>query len=59
MQEMGRFPGEGNGNQLSIFAWEISWTEKPGGLHSPWGCKESDMTEMTQHACTHRVLWEE
>ena len=29
----------------SIPAWRISWTEKPGGLHSPWGCKESDMTE--------------
>ena len=27
----GRSPGEGNG---SILAWEISWTEEPGGLHS-------------------------
>ena len=26
-----------------ILAWEIPWTEKPG--YSPWGCKESDMTE--------------
>ena len=31
----------------SILAWRISWTEKPGGL--PWGCKESDMTEATEH----------
>ena len=31
---MGRSPGEGNGNQLSIPAWEIPWTEKPGGLQS-------------------------
>ena len=23
---------------LSILAWEVSWTEKPGGLH-PWGHK--------------------
>ena len=23
----------------------IQWTEEPGGLHSPWGCKELDMTE--------------
>ena len=23
---------------------EIPWTEEPGGLHSPWGCKELDMT---------------
>ena len=27
----------------SILAWEISWTEEPGG-YSPWGGKESDMT---------------
>ena len=32
----------------SILAWKISWTEEAGG-HSPWGHKESDMTE---HACT-------
>ena len=29
----------------SICAWRISWTEKPGGLYSQWGCKELDMTE--------------
>ena len=29
----------------SILAWEIPWTEEPGGLYSPWGCKESDRTE--------------
>ena len=23
----------------SILAWRIPWTEEPGGLHSPWGCK--------------------
>ena len=28
----------------SILAWEIPWTEEPGGL-SPWVTKESDMTE--------------
>ena len=27
-------PGEGNGNPLSILAWEIPWTEEPGGLQS-------------------------
>ena len=27
-----------------ILAWEIPWTEKPGGLQS-WGHKESDTTE--------------
>ena len=29
----------------SILAWKIPWTEKPGRLHSPWGCKELDTTE--------------
>ena len=35
----------------SILAWEIPWTEEPGGLHktqdcySPWGRKKSDTAE--------------
>ena len=29
---LGRSPGEGNGNPLSILAWEIPWTEESGGL---------------------------
>ena len=29
----------------SILAWRIPWREEPGGLYSPWGHKESDMTE--------------
>ena len=29
---LGRFPEVGNGNPLSILAWEISWAEEPGGL---------------------------
>ena len=32
-------------NRSSILAWRIPWTEEPGGLYSPWGCKESDMIE--------------
>ena len=40
----GRSPGAGNGNPSSILAWEIPWTEGLPG-YSPWGCKESDMTE--------------
>ena len=28
----------------SILAWRIPWTEEPGS-YSPWGHKESDMTE--------------
>ena len=29
----------------SIFAWKIPWTEEPGTLYSPWGCKGLDVTE--------------
>ena len=29
----------------SVLACRISWTEESGGLHSPWGHKDSDMTE--------------
>ena len=50
MQES-RVRSQGRGDPLekemaihsSIFAWEISWTEEPGRLHS-MGPKESDMT---------------
>ena len=28
----GRSPGEGNATHSSILAWEIPWTEEPGGL---------------------------
>ena len=31
---LGRSPGEGNGYLSSILAWEIPWTEEPGGLQS-------------------------
>ena len=31
-------------NYSSILAWRIPWTEEPAG-YSPWGHKESDMTE--------------
>ena len=39
----GRPPAGGNGNHSSILAWEIPWTEKPGGLQSV-GPQESDVT---------------
>ena len=32
----------------SILAWEIPWTEEPGGLQSI-GHKESDTTEQLRH----------
>ena len=36
-----RFPGEGHHNPLLMPAWEIPWTEEPGGLQSR-GHKEGD-----------------
>ena len=32
-----------------ILAWRVWWTEEPGGLHSPWGCEESYVTEQLKH----------
>ena len=32
----GKSPGERNGNPLQYLAWEIPWTEEPGGLQSVW-----------------------
>ena len=29
----------------STLTWKIPWTEEPGGLYSPRGCKELDTTE--------------
>ena len=40
---LGRSPREGNGNPH--LPGEIPRTEGPGGLYSPWGCKELDTTE--------------
>ena len=37
---------EGMATHSSVLAWGIPWTEEPGG-YSPWGSKESDMTEVT------------
>ena len=31
---LGRSPGGRNGNLSSILAWEVPWTEEPGGLQS-------------------------
>ena len=41
---------KGMATYSSILAWEIPWTEEPGGLQS-MGCKESDTTEgLSRHA---------
>ena len=35
-------------------AWRIPWTEKPGGLHSPWVPKKPDMTEQLSLSLSFR-----
>ena len=37
--------GKGMATHSSILAWRIPWIEEPVRLYSPWGCKESDMSE--------------
>ena len=44
----GRSPGEGHGNPLHYSCLENPKDRLQGG-YSPWDCKESDMTEVTQH----------
>ena len=41
----GRSPGEGMVTHSSILAWRISGQRSLVG-YSPWGCKESDTTEL-------------
>ena len=41
---------QGTATDSSILSWRILWTEEPGG-YSPWGHKESDMTEHTVQPC--------
>ena len=37
----------------SVVTWEIPWTEEPGRLHSPWGCKRAGHDSVTEHIFTH------
>ena len=54
---------EGMATHSSILAWRIPWTEELGRL-SPWGCKESDVTERLStcvhmcniNVCTYRCI---
>ena len=38
----------------SILAWRIPWTEEAWG--SPWGCKESGMTEQLTHLTVNDII---
>ena len=41
---------KGMATHSRILAWTILRTEESGG-YSPWGCKESDRTDMTEQQC--------
>ena len=42
---LGRYPGEGHGNPLQYSCLENPHGQRSLGGYSPWGRKESDMTE--------------
>ena len=43
---------KGMATHSSTLAWRIPWAEEPAD-YSPWGRKESDMTERLTHVCMH------
>ena len=47
--ESGRSPGGEMITHSRILAWEIPWTEEPGGLYSPWGCKRVRHDRAIEH----------
>ena len=52
---------KGMATHSKILAWEIPWTEEPGGLHSPWDGKDLNTTEQLSrytHMYTHHHLQE-
>ena len=52
----GRSPREGHDNPLQVFLSGESHGQRSLVGYSPWGCKESDMTErLNVHAHTHLV----
>ena len=49
----GRSPGGRHGSPLQYSCLENPMHRGALAGHSPWGCKELDMTEATEHALTH------
>ena len=43
---------EGMTTHCTVLAWRIPWTERGMAGYSPWGRKDSDTTEVTEHG-TH------
>ena len=40
----------------TILSWRIPWAEEPVG-YSPWGCKESDVTEQLTLSSFHNKVF--
>ena len=51
---LGRTPGRGNGNPVSVLSQENSWTEETGGLYNPWDCRVGH-NRVTEY--THKVQY--
>ena len=45
---------KGMATHSSILAWEIPWTEEPGGPH-PWGCKRVGYNSETKQCTAGRL----
>ena len=52
----GRSPGEGHSNPLQCFLPGESHGQRSLTGDNPWGCKESDTTEATEHSVQHNTL---
>ena len=50
-----KFSGEGNGSPFQYPCWEISWTEKPGGLQS-MGLQRVRLDWTTEHVISIPIL---
>jgi len=50
-----RSPGGGHGNPLQYLAWEIPWTEEPGGLQSIRSPRVGHEL-VTEHACVDKDI---
>ena len=51
---LGRSPGRGHGNLLQYSCLENPHGQRSLAGYSPWGCKESDMTDkLSVHRHTH------
>ena len=55
---LGRCPGGGHCNPLEYSCLENTHGQRRLAGYSPWHCKESDATEVTEQVCTHEAKWD-